>query len=108
MGLFGKKQEGEVKGIKVKGIHDGMWGYMVSAHKIDVDMLSKEYRCVEREGKNADGEAATLVRVFKPQEASQKGIAITSWETFDQYPELVWFEGYLTHTNKAYLERKRT
>jgi hypothetical protein len=49
----------------------------------------------------------TFIRVFKPKEAEQRGIVVTGWETFDQHPELVIFEGYLTNRNVAFMERKR-
>lgn len=99
MGLFKKKLIQEIDG--------GAWGHLVSAHNIDVDTLSNEMRCVKREGVLDGGEPVTFLRVFKPSEAERKEIAITGWETFDQHPELIIFEGYLTRTNKAHLERKR-
>jgi hypothetical protein len=98
MGLFKKKV--------VKEIDGGAWGHLVSAHKIDVDTLSREMRCVEREGVLDGGKPVTFLRVFKPKEAEQKGIDVTGWETFDQNPELIVFEGYLTKSNEAHLERK--
>jgi len=99
MGLFKKKV--------VKEIHDAAWGHLVSPHGIDVDTLSREIRCVEREG-ILDGKGpVTFMRVFKPKEAEQKGVVVTGWETFDQHPDLILFEGYLTRSNEAYLERKK-
>ncbi len=99
MGLFKKKVAKEISG--------GAWGHLVSVHKVDVDTLSKEMRCVEREGVH-DGTPVTLLRVFKYREAEQKGVTVTGWETFDQHPELIWFEGYVTKSNQAQLERKRS
>ena len=99
MGLFKKKV--------AKEIHDGAWGHMVNVHKIDVDTLSREIRCVEREGMLEGKGPVTFMRVFKPKEAEQKGVVVTGWETFDQHPDLILFEGYLTKSNEAYLERKR-
>jgi hypothetical protein len=49
----------------------------------------------------------TFLRVFKPSEAQQKEIVVTGWETFDQHPDLIIFESYLTITNEAYLEHKK-
>ena len=99
MGLFKKKI--------VKEIDGGVWGHLVSEHGIDVDTLSNRMRCVEREG--SIGEIpVTFLRVFKPSEAEQKGVPVMGWETFDEYPDLVIFEGYMTRQNKAYLERKKT
>ena len=72
----------------------------MSTHKIDVDTLSNKMRCVEREG-NLDGVGpVTFMRVFRPKEGEQKGVAVTGGETLDQHPELVLFEGYFTRSNK--------
>jgi hypothetical protein len=99
VGLFKKKV--------IKEIDGGAWGHLVSVHKIDVDTLSKEMRCVEKEGFLDGGRPVTFLRVFKTGEAQQKNIVVTGWETFDQHPDLILFEGYLTKTNEAYLERKK-
>lgn len=98
MGLFKKKI--------IKEIHDGAWGHLVSVHKIDVDTLSNEMRCVEREGFLDGKGSVTFLRVFKPKKVAEKGVTVTGWETFDQHPELILFEGYLTSLNEACLERK--
>lgn len=99
MGLFKKKV--------IKEIDGGVWGHLVNVHKIDVDTISKEMRCVQREGVLGGGGPVTFLRIFKPAEAQQQGIVVTGWETFDKYPDLILFEGYLTKANEAHLERKR-
>jgi hypothetical protein len=99
VGLFKKKA--------VKEIDGGAWGHLVTFHKIDVDTLSREMRCVEQEGTLENGMPVTFLRVFKPTETQRKGIDVTGWETFDQNPEFILFEGYLTKSNEAHLERKR-
>jgi hypothetical protein len=76
-------------------------------HNIHVDTISKELRCVEREGILDGRIPVTFVRLFKPAEANQRGIVVTGWETFDEHPDLMLFEGHLTKTNEAHLERKR-
>jgi hypothetical protein len=50
----------------------------------------------------------TFLRVFNIKEAEQRSVTVTGWEKFDQHPDLILFEGYITETVKAYLERKRT
>jgi hypothetical protein len=92
----------------VKEIDGGAWGHLVNVHKIDVDTLSKVMRCVEREGILNGGKPVTFLRIFKPAEVQQKGVIVTGWETFNQHPDLVFFEGYVTATNEAHLECKRT
>jgi len=99
MGLFSKKP--------FKQIDSGAWGHLVSVHKIDVDTLSREYRCVERKGMLDGKLPVTFMRVFTLSQVQEKGIAVTGWETFDQHPELILFEGYVTPANNAHLERKQ-
>lgn len=101
MGLFNRKPK------VVKEIYGGAWGCLVQQHGVDVDTLSRDIRCVEREGALNGAGPVTFLRVFRPKEAEQKGIVVTGWETFDQHPDLIHFEGYLTRSNKAYLERKK-
>ncbi|MBI4289249.1 MAG: hypothetical protein HY671_12595 [Chloroflexi bacterium] len=98
MGLFKKAVD--------KEIHDGAWGYLLNVHKVDADTLAREMRCVEREG-IVDGKAVTLMRVFKPRMAGEKGVKVSGWETFDAHPDLILFEGYLTKSNQVFLEKKR-
>ena len=90
----------------IKQIDGGAWGHLVNSHGVDVDTLSREFKCVEREG-SYEGRAVTLLRVFKPSDAKKKGVSVSGWETFDSHPDLVHFEGYITKTNEAHLERKR-
>lgn len=100
MGLFKKKV--------VKEIQGALWGCMFNVHKIDVTTLEQEIRCVEKEG-NINNIAVTLVRVFKLGQTEKNGIKVTGWETFDQHPELILYEGYLTkHGNVAFLEKRET
>jgi len=98
MALFKKKI--------VKEISGGAWGHLVGVHKIDVDTLANKLRCVERAGVINGGKPVTMLRVFRLPDIQQRGINVAGWETFDQYPELILFEGYLTKTNEAFLERK--
>ena len=98
MGLFKKKV--------IKDIDGGVWGHLVSVHKIDVDTLSRQMKCVEQDGV-LDGRPVTFIRVFRPAEAKQKNVLVTGWETFEEHPDLILFEGYLTRNNEAYLERRK-
>lgn len=99
MGIFKKKI--------IRQIDGGVWGHMVTVHNIDVDTLSKEMRCVEREGILENGMPGTFVRIFRPAEVQNNGIIVTGWETFDEHPNLILFEGYLTRANEAHLERRK-
>jgi hypothetical protein len=99
MGLFKKKI--------VKEIDGGAWGHLVTVHKINVDTLTRQMRCVDREGILEDGSPVTFLRVFKLKDTEDAKVAVTGWETFDQHPELISFEGYVTRKNDAFLERKK-
>ncbi|MEW6142774.1 MAG: hypothetical protein AB1597_06400 [Chloroflexota bacterium] len=99
MGLFKKKV--------IKEVRDAAWGHLVNKHGIDVDTLSKDMRVVEKEGVVEGKGPVTFMRVFRLSETQQKGLDVTGWECFDQHPELVIFEGYLTLKNEADFERKR-
>jgi len=98
MGLFGFKKK------VFREISGGVWGHMVNAHGLNVDILARSMRCVEKEGLLDGKKPVTFLRVFNLQEVEKRGVEIKGWETFDQYPELVRFEGYLTKTNEAFLK----
>jgi hypothetical protein len=102
MGLFSFKKK------VVREISGGAWGHLVSDHHFTVDTLSRSIRCVEKEGFLDEKKPVTFLRVFNLQEVEKKGVEIKGWETFDQYPELLLFEGYLTKTNEAFLKPKQT
>ena len=99
MGIFKKEI--------IRKIRNGVWGHMVTVHEIDVDTLSKDMRCVEREGVLENGLPVTFVRIFRLAEVQNKGIIVTGWETFNEHPNLILFEGYLTRANEAHLERRK-
>jgi hypothetical protein len=90
----------------VKEVEGGAWGHLVQDHGLNVMVLTKNIRCVDKPGVK-DGAQVTLLRVFSLSDVAKKGITIAGWETFDQYPELIMFEGYLYGNNQAHLERKR-
>jgi hypothetical protein len=99
MGLFNRKP-------KVKQIYGGAWGHLVADHKITVDQLAAEYRCVDKPGLIDGGYPVTLLRIFRLADLEKKGVTVTGWETFDQHPDLIMFEGHLTADNVAHLEQK--
>ncbi len=99
MGLFKKKI--------IKEIDGAIWGRLFNVHKVDAQTMAFKLRFVEREGFLDGGKPVTFLRVFAPEEAQMKNIKIGGWDIFDQYPNLIHFEGYLTKENEAYLERKK-
>ncbi len=102
MGFFSRKPK------VVTEISGGTWGHLVNDHKIDVDTLSRDIRCVEKPGMVEGSIPVTLLRVFRLSEVAKKGISVSGWETFDQYPDLILLEGYYdARKNTAHLERKK-
>jgi hypothetical protein len=87
-------------------VYGGAWGHLVNKHQIDVDTLHKEMRCVERKGSLDGGIPVTFLRVFRLSDVAQKGVSVAGWETFDDHPELIVYEGYLSAANEAHLEPK--
>jgi hypothetical protein len=75
---------------------------------MDRGILSDDIRCVEYEGFLEGKGKVRFLRVFKLSEIKKEGITIDGWETSDQHPELILFQGYLQrNNNEANLERKR-
>ncbi len=99
MGLFKKKI--------IKEISGGAWGQLISQYKYDVDTLASQMRCVECQGVIDGGKKVTYLRIFRLSDIEKKGVEVTGWETFDQHPDLLLFEGYLTRSNEAYLKPKK-
>jgi hypothetical protein len=89
----------------LKEFNYDLWRYMVNEHKIDVVTLDR-MRYVIRDVVISGLMAITSVRVFLPHEAAAKGISVTGWETFDEHPELILYEGYMNQDNKAFLVKK--
>jgi hypothetical protein len=89
----------------VKEIYGGAWGELCRIPGFDVDELSKNIRCVDKPGVK-DGFQIKHLRIFSLSDIEKRGITVTGWETFDQYPELIMFEGYMNALSQAFLERK--
>jgi len=100
MGLFSRNKKA------FKEIDGPLWGHMVNQQRIDVDTLANNLRVVAREGTLEEKGPVTFLRIFNLNHARQKGIEIAGWETLDQNPDLILFEGYLTRSNEVQLERK--
>jgi hypothetical protein len=81
-------------------------GHFVNVHKADGGTITHSLRCVEQTGLLNGQVRVTFLRVSRPTEVEQTGIVVTGWETFDQHPDLIVVEGYLTRENKTHLERK--
>ena len=82
-----KKRKKEVK--KIEGV---LWGYMVSQQGVIVDVL-QNLRRVECEAE-VGGKPVTMIRIFDPAVANQKGVDVDDYRSLDDHPDLVLYEGY--------------
>jgi hypothetical protein len=98
MALFKKKAFKEIDGP--------LWGHMVNRYRIDVDTLSNQIRYVSREGSLEGERPVTFLRLFNLTHARRKGVEIAGWETLEENPDLILYEGYLTRTHEVQLDRK--
>ncbi len=99
MGLFKKKI--------VKEIDGAIWATCSTFTGWTCKLCPLKCVLSSEKGFLEGGKPVTFIRVFKPEEAQMKNITITGWETFDQYPDLIHFEGYLTKRNEAFLDPKK-
>ena len=84
-----KKRKKEVK--KIEG---ALWGYMVSQQGVIVDVLQK-LRRVERDAVVGDKTVGlTMIRIFDPADANQKGVDVEDYRSLDDHQELVLYKGY--------------
>jgi len=89
----------------VKEIYGATWGCLVSEYGLTVDELGDHFRCVDKpDVKN--GSNVKRLRIFSLRDIERKGVTVAGWETFDQHPDLILFEGYLDENNQSHLERK--
>ena len=87
--MFWRKKGKKKKAVKK--IEGALWGYMVQ-HGVIVDIL-QNLRRVECDGV-VGGKRVTMICIFDPASASEKGVAIDDHESLDSHPELILYEGY--------------
>ena len=81
------------KRTAVKKIEGPLWGYMVSEHRVIVDVLGK-LRQLQRHERVVGGKEVILIRIFDPAAADKKSVTIEDYESLDDHPELILYEGY--------------
>lgn len=89
----------------VKEIYGGAWGDLVNTYGLTVDTLTEHIRCVEKPGVEKGMKVMSL-RIFSLPDVEKKGLTVTGWETFDQHPELILFEGYVDSNNRPFLQKR--
>jgi len=77
---------------KVAEIDRAEWFYMKKEHGLGEEILIKlkETTCPAK----VNDKSATLVRIFNPDAAKEKGITIEDYESLSEHPELILYEGY--------------
>lgn len=103
--MFGRKKElekkveekGKEKKEKKKTMVDGLPGTLPWAYLHKERGLTGE-QLVNLKQAKADGEVdglpATLVRIFDPAAAKEKGVTVEDYHSLNNYPELILYEGY--------------
>jgi hypothetical protein len=85
--IFGKETE-------VKQIEGDLFQYMVNKQHVPLDIL-RNLRIVEKDAVLGDEPVGlTMFRIFQPSEVKKKGITIENYDSLDDYPDLVIYEGY--------------
>jgi hypothetical protein len=98
----GEKTQGEAittteKFVKTKGEMGGlngtcMWTYMASTHDLSGEQLNQLQQAMIPA--KIQGKRGTLVRVFDPNSCEAKVIVIKDFDSLNQYPQQILYEGY--------------
>jgi hypothetical protein len=88
----GKDESKQKKERAVKKIEGTLWGYMVREHGVTVDIL-QNLRRVEHDGVVED-KPAIMMRIFDPAAADKEDVVVEDYESLDNHPELILYEGY--------------
>lgn len=84
----GKKTRG-----KVEGLDRIVWFYMIKKHGLSEQKLAHMSGAV-CPAKVKDN-PATLVRIFDPAVAKEKGVTVQDYASLNDHPELILYEGYI-------------
>jgi hypothetical protein len=76
----------------VGGFNRGVWNYMKKEIKLsETEILNmKQATCPAK----FNSMAATLIRYFNPDVAKENGVTIEDYESLNEHPELILYEGY--------------
>lgn len=86
----------------VKKIEGGLWDYMVKYVAKQGDRLSvlQGLRLVERDVLVGDKPVGVnMFRIFHPAAVRNKGVIIDDYQSLDNHPELILYEGYYETTD---------
>jgi len=96
--MFWRRKPGEEKRKKGTEAVPGspVWAYMNKELGIDGQDLMY-LRRVETDGVVGD-KPVTMVRIFDPTTAKEKGVAVEDYESLDNHLDLILYEGYYCET----------
>jgi hypothetical protein len=107
--VFWHKMGTALKGEKnkaVKNIEGELLGYMVSRHGVTLDEL-QSLKYVEREVVLGDKPLGIImIRIFNPDTAKEREVAIGSYSSLDEHPELILYEGHYRDVNGEAMDIK--
>lgn len=87
----GTQQGKKTKG-KVEGFSRDIWVYMEKTHPLKQAQMLQLKAAVSPAKVNSM--AANLIRIFDPDVAKEKDITIEDYESLNEHPELILYEGY--------------
>jgi hypothetical protein len=77
---------------KVEAVGGDMWRYMKKTHALTEQQIFnlKVATCPAK----VDNVGANLIRIFDSDAAKEKGMTIENYESLNEHPELILYEGY--------------
>ena len=95
--MFWRRKKKEKKAVKK--IEGALWQCMVSKQHVPLDVLHS-LRLVERDVViGGQPVQLTMIRIFRPATAKEKGVTIDDYKSLDGHPELIVYEGYYQTTD---------
>lgn len=85
------------KKVKTRGQIEGLngtvtWAYMMHEHGLTGDQLVQLRQAIIPA--EIQGKTGTLVRVFAPTSCEAKGITVQDFNSLNEHPDLILYEGY--------------
>jgi len=91
--MFWKRDREKKKEKGVMGLGGSvLWPYMHSRYGLNGDAMVL-LRRVESDGTIGD-KPVTMIRIFDPATANEKDVAIEDYQSLDNHPDLILYEGY--------------
>jgi hypothetical protein len=93
----------EIKLAKPREMPDRVGRYLVTQLKEDPDWVWSLRAALRPKGDEKD---AFEIRIFNPEDAVRKGVAITNFNALDAHPEMILYTGwYKKNTDHVHIEK---